>query len=518
MKFFTSIFKVTFWVILIAEALSLLGYFLPFINKIGFIIAILLVLILSWKKLEWGIYIILTELFIASKGYLFSWPIGNKNISVRLGIFLVFFLVWLIKAIKNKDLSLKKINLFWPYLIFLITIFAGALLGYLKGNGLVNIFYDWNGYLYFGLVFAFFVALKNWQKLQDVFQIFFASLLAMGIKTIFLLYIFSHHLGNLTHLYRWVRLTGVGEITLMSNNFYRIFFQSHVYYLFAFVIIAILLIRFRQKELGRKEYFGLIFLWLLSLIVLIISYSRSFWLGLIIAFCLLLIWLLFYEKVKFFQLIKILSLLIFSFLLSIAFIWLIINFPFPNPKRTITFSSLIEERTEIEKEPAAGSRFALLTPLKNKILTSPIIGSGFGATVTYKTEDPRALETNPNGLYTTFTFEWGYLDILTETGLIGLSVYLFLLFKIFWNGYKNKITPKESPMGKNLKSLSRVQTEGLKIKNYSIFDYVQIGLLLSFLVLLTVNFTTPYLNHPLGIGWIMLCSVYLSFNQLKTDV
>ena len=31
---------------------------------------------------------------------------------------------------------------------------------------------------------------------------------------------------------------------------------------------------------------------------------------------------------------------------------------------------------------------------------------GFGTSVTYETSDPRALETNPDGLFTTYSFEW----------------------------------------------------------------------------------------------------------------
>ena len=63
-----------------------------------------------------------------------------------------------------------------------------------------------------------------------------------------------------------------------------------------------------------------------------------------------------------------------------------------------------------------------------EISQEPFFGQGYGATVTYLSQDPRVLENNPSGLYTTYAFEWGYLDIWLKLGIGGIIAYLLLLF------------------------------------------------------------------------------------------
>jgi O-antigen ligase len=92
---------------------------------------------------------------------------------------------------------------------------------------------------------------------------------------------------------------------------------------------------------------------------------------------------------------------------------------------------------------------------------------------------------SPDGQFTTYAFEWGYLDILLKIGLAGLVVYLLLIVKIWRSGW----------------SLGR---EG---------DFMPFGLLLGIAALLATNFFSPYLNHPLGIGYLLLCSTF--FAKLK---
>ena len=83
MNLFNKIFKQTFLFIVLAELLSLCGYLLPDFNKIAFLIIVALTLILSLYKLEYGVWILLAELFIGSKGYLFFFD--NRSEERRVG-------------------------------------------------------------------------------------------------------------------------------------------------------------------------------------------------------------------------------------------------------------------------------------------------------------------------------------------------------------------------------------------------------------------------------------------------
>jgi len=62
---------------------------------------------------------------------------------------------------------------------------------------------------------------------------------------------------------------------------------------------------------------------------------------------------------------------------------------------------------------------------------------GFGKELTYQSNDPRVLQNHPDGLYTTYAFEWGYLDIALKIGVVGLLVYLALIVQLFYRGIFN---------------------------------------------------------------------------------
>jgi O-antigen ligase len=175
---------------------------------------------------------------------------------------------------------------------------------------------------------------------------------------------------------------------------------------------------------------------------------------------------------------------------GLLLVLLIAYFPFPRSIIGGSFFSLFGNRVSDLSEAAVRSRWDLLPPLWQKIAARPIEGSGFGTTVTYKSSDPRALELNPTGLFTTYAFEWGYLDMWLKLGLTGLVAYLVLLWTIFHRGW---LIVRSSEFG------VRSQHTTLSSQLPTI-----LGLLTGLVALAVVHFFTPYLNHPLGITYVLL--------------
>lgn len=136
--------------------------------------------------------------------------------------------------------------------------------------------------------------------------------------------------------------------------------------------------------------------------------------------------------------------------------------------------SLLGERSQFTlEEPAIRSRWDLWPALISKIKEHPVLGHGFGATVTYQTSDPRLRE---RGIvdYTTYAFEWGYLDIWIKMGLIGFVLFvgaLIMMMKYGWDWARQ--------------------------------SDIRLGWWFGMLAILIVHFFTPYLNHPIGIGIII---------------
>ncbi len=479
MNLFGKYFKTSLLFISFALILSFAAYFFPLFNKVAFFVVLGLTLVLSLEKLEYGIYILLAELFIGSKGYLFYFDAGGISVSLRIALFLVVMAVWIYSRLKTKNLKFKLDRWYWILFIF---IGWGLVWGLVRGNSFQNLFFDFNGWLYFTVIFPLVDVIKSREQVENVLQIFTAAITVIVIKTFFLLYIFSHNLEVAMYpLYHWLRQFLIGEITLMSSGFYRIFFQSQIYVLIGFFILAAFLIWQKNKDKKIITRYALLATGCLSSIL--ISFSRSFWVGLAFGIFILLIFLI-VDKFSFKKIIKIGLYGLAILIISGATILIAVKFPYPTPGK-ISWGSMLEERLTDLNEAAVRSRWDLLPPLGREIVKHPVLGSGFGTTVTYKSSDPRAVQVNPGGIFTTYAFEWGYLDIMLKIGLAGLVVYLLLIAKIwrlgwFW-GHSG--------------------------------EWLHLGLLLGLAALLVTNFFSPYLNHPLGISYIMLCGVI--FSQFK---
>ncbi len=496
---FNNIFRKTLLFIVLAELLSLSGFLVSEFNSIVFFTIVIITLILSLCKLEYGLWIVLTELIIGSKGYLFFFEYGDLVVSIRIALWLIIMSVWLTKLITNA-IKTKKVRLeflkssYYPYFFILfLFILAGSVNGWLNHNDYSNIFFDLNGWLYFTLIFPAFAISKNKQVLKDFINVTSAAIAWLILKTYLLLFIFSHNLIGMTEeIYRWVRVSGVGEITQIQGGFYRIFFQSHIFILIAFFALLWLLPNiYSNKKTANKIILLSAITCLLSGILL--SFSRSFWVGLVVG-----IVIYFALVTNLFGLRKLLSVISSLFIVSIASVGLIIiivSFPYPRPLGGFTTTSLLSERAAaISGEAAVSSRWELLPELWKEIIGAPIIGKGFGYTVTYETKDPRALESSATGKYTTYAFEWGWLDIWLKLGLFGLIAYLVLLIKLMEHGIKQ------------ISFNQPLNNEELMI----------MGLITGLLVLSVVNIFTPYLNHPLGIGYIIIASAILSKEKIKT--
>lgn len=483
----------------IAEIASLLVFLFFNAGNLVFILISALILFLCIKDLKYGLFILFAELFIGSKGYLFSLQIMDTQISIRIAIWLIVMSVWfaqfLINFIKNKKYSLNEYSCFFrstkltiPFFILFISLFWGVINAYFSGNSFDNIFFDANNWLFLLIIFPAISALSIKDNLATIFDIFLSAVYWLSIKTYLLLYLFSHFNENIIGaVYKWIRDTGVGEITQMDMGFYRIFFQSHLYIFLAFFIILIYLIFYiinnSYLKIFKDKHFYFILLNLsIFFSILLISLSRSFWIGLLFGLIISL-FVVYNEKMRW----KKIALLLFSGLISVfislLLIILIVKFPFPSPIAEISPEKIISQRSrQISSEAAASSRWNLLPELLKEILKNPILGSGFGKTITYRSNDPRAINESIDGKFTSYAFEWGWLDIWLKIGLAGFIAYLTIIFKLFVGFFR------------------------FKLQSFY-------GFAISLISILVINIFTPFFNHPLGIGLLIWVAIIYYKNK-----
>jgi len=498
------------------ELLSLTAYFFPWLNAAGFVVLISAALILSIKRLEYGLYFVLAELILGGKGYLFSANLGGTEISLRMGLFVVVMAVWIGKMVVHRlhnpsspPLILRRGN--WKILkwwgLLGATVIWGLIIGFLRGNDFSNLFLDANGYFYAVMILPFMWIFyprhpEEWDdegspasvgthtceishfvrndKLNCFFMVLLTATAWLAIKTLLVVYFFTHvnnifFAANLESFYRWVRDTGVGEITWLPGNFARVFFQSHIYNIAALFFLLITLISHSHipSKGGQAHNVRMkIYTWLLlalNFAVIIISLSRSFWVGVIIGFVVVMYfaWRQHYLK-------RLSSTIFITLALAGLMLIIVARFPLPRPS-VLDLSATTKSRLEFES--AASSRWNLLPPLWQTIKKHPILGNGLGTTVTYISHDPRVREQDPTGKYTTYAFEWGWLDLWLKFGLLGIAAYLLLLYQLarhFW----------------------QTKNEALSIASLAII-----------FSLAAIHFFTPYLNHPLGFGLLILLTI-----------
>lgn len=472
-------FLTTFLSLIILDSIFFFAHQFQIFNTIIFVLLGILIIYLISHDVKWIIYLSFLELFVGSQGRLISIDLFGFSLSLRIFIFIIAFIAGLIYLLKTKKFDFKKSKYFWFYISYIVILIFGIVIALINKTRLSNIFFDINNFLFFLILPIYYQIIKDKKILKNLFYIFISATLFFSLKTIIVFYLFSQHFSSLdyTTLYKWLRDTRVGEITKMNEHFYRIFFQSQLYLMISFIILSAIL--FFQK-LERKEKIFFYILLILNLTAVIISFSRSFWLGVLSALFILFIMLIF-QKEKFSarggpalgriilkNYLKLFGILI----LSVFFIFVLLKIPDTH----INFADMLSGRVS-ESDASSNSRMELLHPMLTDIKNSPLIGYGFAHEITYFSKDPRNLnDLNPTGSVTTYSFEWGWLSFWLKMGIFGLLFYIALGLKIIRDSVK------------------------LISSNNVIF----VSLLLCFISVLVVNIFSPYLDHPLGLGFIIL--------------
>ena len=451
---------------------SFVSYLVPIIGIVIMGVMVVAVVWVTYRNLWWGMLILCFELIVGSlAGALFFFPFGGEIfLSIRKFIWLIVLVLWIVKGFKQKKWLPEYIRRS-PFVVVGMMIFAAIAWGVIRsvttGISLLSLYHDANGYAVFLIVFPLLWALAYekgslQEKEEQLYRVVGWGLILLSLFSLALLLLFSHAVGDaFPALYLWLRDTRIAEIgRLGDTSLYRIFIQSQMLLLIGFFVSAM---RATQSSFHfRREWW----MWVAMWAGLIVSLSRSLWIATMISGMMMVVWC-FISK-KGWRAVKNVCVK-GSTSFGVALIVLAIV-----TTLGLNIFSLLGERSQFTlEEPAIRSRWDLWPALISKIKEHPVLGHGFGATVTYQTSDPRLRE---RGIvdYTTYAFEWGYLDIWIKMGLIGFVLFvgaLIMMMKYGWDWARQ--------------------------------SDIRLGWWFGMLAILIVHFFTPYLNHPIGIGIII---------------
>lgn len=468
------------------DLLSLIGWQISWISSVITVLLILIWLLVAQKNLALAVVLLIAELVVGSFGHLTQISVYDTQISLRLGLFIVSFGVMFYNICIDRKHIIFSHPWRWWYVGAIASLLWAVGVGYYNWVSLDKLVLDVNGYLYILLLPLFlqiFEEYENGEIIRLAKLVLVPAIIWLSLRTIFLLYTFTHFdIEAITWLYKWYRDTGLGEITPAGAGFFRIFSQSHIYS----AVASVLGFAWLWKEIDDKNYKFWRQSWLPIFVVvfmcLIASMSRSLWLGVASS------WLLVPLLSPLTRYRTYLIYLVISFVLVIISAGAVLEtsrVTWPIKPQADKTAQVFSSRFNVE--PAGMSRLKLLPPLLQAINISPIYGSGFGSSVTYYSADPRLINSSAGGtgLTTTSAFEWGYLDLWLKFGLLGMALYLMWLIRPLLFGLQ--LWHRHNMTGAAALALSAV---------------------------FITNITTPYLNHPLGLGIIMfLGSLIMSQNR-----
>lgn len=442
---------------------------------------------ITWRSVHLGLLVAFAEIVVGGHGHLIHAELFGFGISIRIAIFAAVMAVWLIRVLQRK--AVPKFLTFrdTPFVLLALALAIGTVNGFLM-NDPAKAFDDMNGYLTVAYVLPLFSVVWDNEKKRDILQVLFAGALWVAVSTLVILFLFTHMPGKALHeVYAFVRDLRLAEVTLLTGpswfvgNFlsaespwyYRVFEPAHFFVLVvAFVLTAARFILWKGSRMPALARYTMV----LCAAAFVASMSRSFMIGAFfggVSVLLLSFWEARKPMLRFTR--NAVHLAFLSLLGSVVF-WAVIAFPFP-AHPDLRDAAFYRASTGDERELAVSSRWNLLEPMFNAIMEHPILGSGFGREVTFISDDPRVRELNETGEWTTYRFEWGYQDLWLKMGLLGLAAfiaYAIVLTHAFMYTYKHYGS-----------------------------RWISIGLYAGAIALFATHLFSPYLNHPIGLGYLI---------------
>jgi hypothetical protein len=474
-QFFDKMFWRSFSVIVVIYLIATLAYQSDYSGLILFVMAVASAF-LSYKSLHRGLALAFLELFCNPHGVLVIAPFFGFSFTLRMAIFVGVMLGWGIGIFTRRyHISIHDVRL-KQFILLALAIAIGFIMGGVSRDPSI-VFSDGNAYFF--LLYIFPILSVHWtqERRHELLQLLASGAVWVLFLSLGLLYVFSHFGENtLRTVYTFFRDLRVAEITNLGSGAYRIFIQSQT-----FVVIFGLMFFSFCAFVNCKRW------WILfeSLIItiLLLSLSRSFWVGLAPAVVLIIALICSKGRASCRALMKQVPLHLAAVFLGVAMIYIVVLFPIPPQRVDSSFlAETFKDRAVEDQEVAISSRWNLLRPMVNLIIESPLVGHGFGKGVTFQTDDPRAREVSPDGTWTTYSMEWGWLELWIKMGLLGPVGFLYLAFEI-------------------VKRFLR----GINGEN----GWLSIGLIASLVFIYATHLFSPYLNHPIGLGLLLFLIPFL---------
>jgi hypothetical protein len=374
--------------------------------------------VLFLVKKEYGYMAVFGELILGGSGHVFE----IFGLSLRT----VLLVVALGHMLFTKELvAWKHVSQHTRYILGALFVWLGfaSVFGMMNGHGVRAVYQDVLPFLYLLFIPTFITWWHDARLKQLIGRVLVGALFGHALFSALALGLFSTG-AALIHdpWYKWIRDVLMGKVTDMGNGFFRIVLPDHLLVVPAVLGVAIAWVKEKIKTVPA---IGIGFL---LLFILAVNFSRTYYIALFVSAITL--WGIHHAKRSVIQTTKI---VVGGFLMFI-----LVNIVVSQGQSTglelisSRFGGIIKPNTE----ESAYTRKALLTPIKEKIIDHPLIGNGFGETITIQTDATTTA-------LTTRQFDWGWFELVAEIGIFGVLIIatLFLHLKKVLYKKRNETAP-----------------------------------------------------------------------------
>lgn len=397
------------------------------------------------KRNNFGWYLVAAEIILGGSGNYLQ----INSLSIRTALLVASIPLYIFQNRNFLSLKLKESKII--YLLLFVSV-IGTILGLLKSNDPKLLISDIIPYFFI----LYILPLKHFLREDQKFLSFIKSCLFAAIigHFIFIAITFTGFSSGYFVLqdsyYHWFRDVANGKITHVSYNFYRLVLNEEL-------LLIPLLIYFLNTIIVQPTKEAYIFS-LLLLSTLATNLTRIYMVALVIGFFFLFTRAFWAKWLK------------TGIFISSAFIMIFCGIFFIGSKGNSfgleVFGLRLQSIIMPQIEDSSLSRLILLPKILESIKLTTLVGSGFGSVLFVYSPIFKQVIPTPH-------FDWGYLEILAETGILGLMLWTISIYLIF-----------------------------KQIRNQ---PYWLIASLASLLVL---NVTSPAIFHVFGIIWLTLLTAY----------
>jgi len=426
------------------------------INTIVSLAILISAVYLLFKKNVWGWYMIVLEIILGGAGGYLS--IGS--IALRTCLLFASITIFDIRKLQAHQ-YLKKLRENLPVTIILgllyVIVGISALRGYYLGHDPRLIFSDSLPYLFF----LYYYPLRELLIQKNFINIAFNALVASVIgNAIFILFTITAYSSEMFIIgdsyYHWYRDVALGKITEVAMGFYRLVLNEQL-------LLTPIIIFFLYRLINKKgEKWLNIICTICLLFTLGLNLTRIYMVALFVGT----IFLCSYNNWK--------RWLTYSLGATLIFILLFISTHLITTRGQSIgleiFGLRLQSIIKPQIEDSSLSRMLLLPKIWESIKKQPIIGNGLADSISvYSPIFKKEISTT--------NFDWGYLELWDELGIIGLLVWLSLVAFSLKRLYQSKIANKE----------------------------IYASMIVSLLI---INLTSPALFHVMGVVFVVSVLIF----------